>query len=257
VERTACVFCGATDRRISKEHVWPKWLRKHIELGEGPPVGRSRRHSRGEQVLDHVEWREAPIDWQVKAPCKPCNEDWMNDLEGEAREVLPPMLADTRVVLDAVQQHTLAKWGTLRVLMGQHGHPPGKRAVPEGSYHAFYRSRALPSGAQVWVGRYSGAGPWPTDYRHVELFISSPDHREPARPNAYVVGFTVGYVAFLYWGHEIEDGPEIDLDGIAPYFVPVWPVTGPVVWPPPGLIGENGLELEAAIRRLPIDFGPG
>jgi hypothetical protein len=150
---------------------------QHVELGEGPPVGRSRTHARGEQMLSHVEWREAPFDWQVKAPCKPCNEGWMEALEGQAREVLPPMLDDTRVVLDAVQQHTLAKWATLRVLMGQHGHPPGMRAIPE---------------------------------------TNSPDHGEPDRPNAYVVGFTVGYVAFLYWGHEIEDGLQIDLGPLRP-----------------------------------------
>jgi hypothetical protein len=251
--RTPCVFCQAIDQKISNEHVWPKWLRRFIELGTGPPIGHSRIHATSSgETLSEDRWSAIPIDWQVKAPCKPCNEGWMEDLESETRPVLVPMLEDRAVILDASDQDILAKWATLRTLMAQHGHPPGKQAIPAESYHRFYRSRERPVGAQIWTGRYSGAGAWPTDYHHVELFVSSPGRPDPARPNGYVVAFSVGYVAFLYWGHEIEDGPVIDIGGLAPYFVPIWPVGASVDWPPPGLIGAGGLE--AAIRRLPIDF---
>jgi hypothetical protein len=177
----------------------------------------------------------------------------MNDLENEARPVLIPMLEDKQVVLDAIQQHTLAKWATLRVLMAQHGHPPDMRAIPEARYHRFYRARALPIGAQVWIGRYSGAGAWPTEYHHLELFHPAPGRPEPTRPNGYVAAFSVGYVALLYWGHEIEGGPVLDIGSdLSRDLIPVWPVTAPVNWPPPGLIGAGGLE--AAIRQLPITF---
>jgi hypothetical protein len=251
---TPCVFCEATDRKVTKEHVWPRWLRKFIELGEGPPIGHSRIHatSKGE-TLSHKPWSAIPIDLQVKAPCKPCNEGWMEDLEAEVRPVLIPMLEDKAVVLDAIQQHTLAKWATLRAMMAQHAHPPGKQAIPAATYHRFYRTRTLPVGAQVWTGRYGGAGGWPTDYHHVELFHSGPGRPEPASPNGYVAAFSVGYAAFLYWGHEIEDGPVLDIGGdLSRYFVPVWPPTAPVDWPPPGVLGANGLE--ASIRGLPIEF---
>jgi hypothetical protein len=179
----------------------------------------------------------------------------MEALESAARPILVPMLEDKTVVLDAIQQSTLAKWATLRVLMAQHAHPPGMRAIPDASYHRFYRSLALPVGAQVWTGRYGGAGGWPTDYHHLELFASGPTRPEPPSPNVYTSAFSVGYVAFLYWGHEIEDGPIIDIGrDLSRWWLPVWPVGGPIDWPPTGVLGADGLE--ASIRKLPVDFGP-
>jgi hypothetical protein len=177
----------------------------------------------------------------------------MEGLETETQPILIPMLEDKAVVLDAIQQHTLAKWATLRVLMGQHGLPSDMRAIPEASYHRFYDSRALPLGAQIWVGRYNGAGEWPTEYNHLELFLPQPERPEPSRPNGYMVACSVGYVALLYWGHELQDGQAIDsLGALTGYFAPIWPVSGPFVWPPPGLIGATGLE--AALRSLPVDI---
>src|SRR5687768_15944956 len=80
--RRAGAFCGATDRKISKEHVWPNWLRRVIEHGAGPSIGRSRTHrTRAGELISHDEWRERPIDWTVAAVCKPCNEGWMERIE--------------------------------------------------------------------------------------------------------------------------------------------------------------------------------
>lgn len=176
----------------------------------------------------------------------------MERLETVARPILIPMLEDRSVVLDAGEQATLARWATLRVLMAQHGHPPGKQAIPAERYHRFYQSRELPLAAQIWTGRYGGAGAWPTQYMHLELFQSGPERPEPERPNGYVVAFSVGFAAFLYWGHEISDGLGLDLTNLAPYFVPIWPTEGSVRWPPPGVIGAD--DLQAVIRGLPIEY---
>ena len=55
--RSACVFCGATDRKISKEHVFPKWLRKLRALGA---LCMRKAMSRVEQE----QWRKARAgDW--------------------------------------------------------------------------------------------------------------------------------------------------------------------------------------------------
>ncbi len=199
-------------------------------------------------------WSAIPLDWQVKGPCKACNEGWMEDLEAYVQPALVPMLQDQRVALGVKAQWGLSMWATLRVLVAQHGHEADARSIPERAYHRFYETRALPVGAQVWLGRYSGGGAWPTDYQHVELFASGPSRPEPPGPNAYVVAFSVGYVAFLYWGHDIEDGPVLDIGSdLGRFFVPIWPIARDgVEWPPPGLLGADGLE--AAIRGLPIAF---
>lgn len=241
--RSACVFCGATNRKLSKEHVWPKWLRKLIELGEGPRIQHSRIRSQRGQVVERTDWPAIPIDWQVKAPCKPCNETWMDRLERECRPRLIPMLRNEMVTLDADDQRALAKWVTLKALMAQYGHPPGMQVIPPQSYHRFYRSQALPPGAQIWTGRYDGAGAWPCDYQHLPLYMTPGAGPEPASPNANFAAFTIGYVAFLYFGHELESGPVFTpRSSVSRYWQPIWPTSPMVVWPPAGLIGADGLE---------------
>ena len=124
--------------------------------------------------------------------------------------------------------------------------------IPADAYPRFHRSRDIPWVAQIWTGRYGGAGAWPTEYQRVELFVSR-SGPEPPSPNAYVAAFSVGYVAFLYWGISIKDGPVLDIGrSLAEYFMPIWPVGAPTGWPPSGVIGADGLR--AAIRDLPIDF---
>jgi len=238
------VFCGATDRKISKEHVWPKWLRTFIDAGDGSPIQHSRIRSQHGKVVERTDWAAIPIDWQVKAPCKPCNEGWMNRLEAECRPHLIPMLRNQTVPLDASDQHSLAKWVTLKALMAQYGHPGGMQEIPADSYHRFYRSQALPPGAQIWIGRYNGAGAWPCDYQHLPLYMTPQGEPEPSRPNANVSAFTIGYAAFLYFGHELEEGPVFTPDSTArEYFVPIWPSSTAVVWPPKGLIGADGIDV--------------
>jgi hypothetical protein len=177
----------------------------------------------------------------------------MESIEEETRPILIPMLRDAPTTLEPVAQDTLARWATLRILIAQHGHPPGRRrAIPPGRFTAFYNSRALPLGAQIWIGRCNGEGPWPTNYHHVELHSSAFGRPEPATPNGYFTAFSVGYLAFVYWGHEIESGPVVgNLGGLTPYLTPIWPARAdPIVWPPRGLLGADGLQ--AVAKHFPI-----
>lgn len=237
------MFCKSTENKISKEHVWPKWLRKVIEGGEGEPQEHSRIHTtRDAKTLRHETWTDIPINRQVAAPCKECNEGWMEGIETETRPVLTPMIQHESVDLDPSDQEILARWATLRVMMIQCMFPPEKRCPihPE-RYHRLYEVRELPPKAQIWIARRNGEGPWPTDCAHKELFIATP---ESAGPNAYITAFAVGHVAFVYWGHEVEDGATVNLgEGMRPYLLPIWPDIDAIRWPPVGLLGAAGIEV--------------
>lgn len=246
----ACVFCESTENKISKEDVWPRWLRKVVEGGEGEIFERSRIHETPDgDTVSHLEWPEAPIDWQVSGPCEPCNNRWMSQVESETKPILAPMIRHEELSLGPVEQETLARWATLRVLMGQHGHPrERRRAIPEESYHRFYRAGELPT-CQIWIARRNGEGSWPTDYHHRELFIELVGAPQPTAPNAYITAFAVGHVAFVYWGSQFKQGPTIDVgEDMSPFLLPIWPDISSVQWPPRGLLGETGLE--AVVKNL-------
>jgi hypothetical protein len=248
--RRACVFCKSTENKITKEDVWPLWLRKVVEGGEGERFERSRVHKTAEgETVSHLKWPEAPLDWKVSGPCEPCNNGWMNRIENETQPILTPMIQHQEVALGPVDQEKLASWATLRVLVGQHGHPAERRrAIPEERYHRFYEARELPN-CQIWIARRNGEGSWPTDHHHRELFIHLVGAPDPTAPNAYLTAFAVGHVAFIYWGSNFKQGPTVNLgQNLMPYLLPIWPAISPVRWPAEGLLGATGLE--AVIRNL-------
>jgi hypothetical protein len=176
----------------------------------------------------------------------------MSTIESSVQPSLIPMLHNEPCTLDAQAKKALSQWATLRILIAQLAHPAERRrTIPPERYKQFYEARSLPRGAQVWVGRYNGAGGWPTDYHHVELHGSAFGRPSPATPNGYLTAFSIGYAAFVYWGHEIENGPVVDIAGLAPYLIPIWPIEpAPAMWPPKGLLGANGLR--AILKAFPI-----
>ncbi len=179
--RRACIFCGATRSKITKEHVWPKWLRKHVELGTGPPIGHSRRlTTRDGETVEDLSWEAIPLDWQVAAPCKECNEGWMEQIETAAPPILTAMLDDKRVSLDISGVDALAQWVTLHVMVAQHAYPKERRrSIPKERYRAFFQTRQVPPGAQIWVGRYSGAGRGPPSTCTARSESHAPTPRRP------------------------------------------------------------------------------
>jgi hypothetical protein len=73
---------------------------------------------------------------------------------------------------------------------------------------------------------------------------------EPQAPNGYLSGFSVGHLAFFYWGHELRRSPRADVSQVEPYLSPVWPATGVVKWPPPRLLEADGVDF--VTTRFPI-----
>lgn len=249
-ERRACLFCGAEDQKISKEHLWSKWIREHVEASSGGTS--SRIHVKDKiKIAKKDDIPLGGFDREIAGPCKGCNQTWMNDLEQEAAPLLIPMLHNEEVKLRPEEQRTLARWATLKLLVAQEMHPSLQRIIDSSRYRQFYIDRSLPSGAQVWLGRYSGAGSWPTNYRFQTLFMTMHGQDEPPLPNAYLAGFTIGYLAFVYWGHEIRNGAVADTTQVDEYLTQIWPATGVAHWPPAGLMEADGLDF--VLDRFPIN----
>src|SRR5687767_10269708 len=78
-----CRFCGATNRQITKEHVWPNWLRDYL-----PPFDDDadvERHSPG---TSREGWRQPWLTSTVRAFCDSCNHGWMADIEAAAMPIV-------------------------------------------------------------------------------------------------------------------------------------------------------------------------
>lgn len=249
--RRACVFCGAEDQKISKEHLWSQWMGKYVEGGEDRSIGKSRVLAGETGKVKQVErWREPAFGQEIAGPCKPCNEGWMERIEAEARPSLIPMLRNQPVDLKPEAQRAVARWATLKLLVAHLGHGRDRQWIPRDRYRLFYVDRSLPGGASIWLGRYSGAGAWPTAYGCRELYLTPNGGQEPDTPNSYLAAFSIGYLAFFYWGHELRLGPIADVSRIRPYLTQIWPATAVARWPPADLLDADGLDF--VMSRFPI-----
>jgi hypothetical protein len=226
LHRRRCVFCEQP-RKISGEHVWPKWIRKvlHPETGSYTAT-RSIVDPLG-QVVSSDSWPAgSPYDTQVKAPCRDCNHGWMNGIEVAARDVLTDlMLNKGRPLITKKEQLSLSRWATKTAMMLQFLQPKA-RLIPDGDLTRFYKSQRPISGSRISIIAYSG--PLPGDvYRHVALHNRSSQRFGGAipEPDGYLSTFVVGRVAFQLHG---KTGPTRQETVIA-----VDPAVRHQIWPYP------------------------
>ena len=144
-----CLFCDAA--ADSNEHVWPSWLLK--TLRRPSPSDILREHN-GERT----RWGGANPAVRVRAVCGACNHGWMSGLETISRPVVGALVQDLAIPLTPAQQQVAAVWAVKTSMVAE-----GLRALADDSSfysqterEEFRRSRMIPVGTTVWIGRYSG-----------------------------------------------------------------------------------------------------
>jgi hypothetical protein len=108
-----CIFCGLR-RPKSVEDVISKWIRRTLNpatevIIRAEPTGAVSR-------LQHLT---VTLEDMV---CQECNNTWMSRLENRGvKPFLEPMLTGKHAVtLDETQQHDLARWAIIKVLLMEH-----------------------------------------------------------------------------------------------------------------------------------------
>jgi len=84
-----CVFCGHPN--VTKEHVFPLWLRKVVidEVADHMSIQLDRSGA----VIEHRTYQAGAFSLEVKRVCQEeCNGGWMSRLERTAQPLLQPML---------------------------------------------------------------------------------------------------------------------------------------------------------------------
>jgi len=241
-----CIFCG-TRGKLSKEHLWPKWLQDVFEFPE--PTSPHVRFMREEgQGFEGDRWDMPGFEQRVTATCKLCNERWMSDLEKASKPLLLPLVGgQSRVWVDPAAQATLATWGVKTAMMAQFVYPK-KRAIRDADHVWLYRNRSVPPDYRVWIGmRLQEGGEWPAFFRHSALTVAPPGREleEMDNPNAHRSTIGVGHCVLHVIGHYVEDGPVLDIEGTyQSAFARIWPTAEGIEWPPRVVLGMD------AIRKL-------
>jgi hypothetical protein len=143
---------------MSKEHVWPSWVRERLPEGEREkPVTYVYRDSAQGGEFRRVE-QQPLFDLKIRSVCKSCNEGWMSRIELGASHVATGLLEGRGRELHAGGQTALARWAVLKALVGQlvfRGSP--KESIPPSHYAELFEvdrdSGAPPRLVTVTMGR--------------------------------------------------------------------------------------------------------
>lgn len=147
-----CAFCSAdlTKNTKSKEHVWPRWLQRKLNI-EKLQIQGDHLGIGGAYIIDsRIQSTSSIVLGDV---CSNCNNGWMSELENRAIPVLEPFLFPNErkyIELDEKACKIIAAWSykTSLVLNLASNY---KRIIPKSHFREFYETVNLPKNVVIDV----------------------------------------------------------------------------------------------------------
>jgi hypothetical protein len=249
---TPCRFCGATNRKITNEHVWSAWLVDFMPSFTG--LGHSERWG---STTGRQQWRQSLLTATVRVFCDVCNNGWMSDIEAAAKPVVGPMVAGRAMTLDGAAQRTVANWVVLKGIVAVQTSRT-EQFIPANRYGEIYSAKGAPANTvHVWLGCRNNLVS-PTHPGRLQLFdshlmpLTNVPRGFPTPPwlNEYVRSggtiyatiFQVGHVFGLAFHHQLPGLEARPIPGSVGdgAFASIWPAGGDVRWPPPHAVDGLG-----------------
>jgi hypothetical protein len=135
-----CIFCGrsGSEVKITKEHVWPYWLRTHLKTQLLPGPLELRKNETVIRTRPDVLFSVSPC-----IACIACNTGWMKQLEERARPLLLPMLDGLNLELSPADQSIVAAWCAKTCFAVLHAQEPLPKIVPEKHHRRLWESKGF------------------------------------------------------------------------------------------------------------------
>lgn len=148
--RHLCLFCDNPADSKSKEDVLPVWIQEKVKGKR--PIGVNGFSGDRPIVLQGMK-----SNLKTVCVCKDCNGGWMSQLEGDARQILGPLMEDIHLVLNGDQQFLIAKWAVKTAMTSESFNRKTRKLFYTRDECARFReSWTFPPHTLVWLGRYGG-----------------------------------------------------------------------------------------------------
>lgn len=239
-----CGFCGALG--VTKEHVWPDWLRKVI-LESRTSSGKKRFRAEIESGGAAKQFKSESLEMTVKMPCRSCNNGWMSALESQGKEFITGM-ADRgqTTLLTRDRQIVLSRWAVKTAMVYEFTSPECEtKYFTEVERLAFKERLEIPENVWVWTGRYDGARPMHSLQRRARG--RKPEKDVIRIPTIYSHTFSANFVALQVFAYRRTEG---NLSQAASAtrkerLMQIWPLdsTNMISWPPNITIDDDAMEI--------------
>ena len=234
-----CVFCGL-DRKPSKEHIYPDWLRQCLGA-----VGKTET-VRSEFGVEQAAWPTTGLTWILpRKICRKCNSGWMSRLEDRVKEWICPIALGQRIELSPGVLQVIATWASLKaVLFALRQRPTGLLgSPPQSNLNWLYTHRLSPPkpppGTQVWIAMIDPASVARSPLAGSNTVTGSPDI------DGHMVTIAVGYLVLQVVGQDFREPDNLSPTGqplasverpdwLLSFVRAIWPRRADVVrWPLP------------------------
>jgi hypothetical protein len=224
-------MCGSADN-LTDEHIISKTVR-----GQVPGVRQVWRTYLGRRSRAHQTLNVVLAD----AVCCKCNGGWMKSLEDDFVEFIGPQIrAEGRLALNPSACERVATWAVKTGLLLEIYHAAlglDNTFAPENNRRWLAEHVSPPPRSEVWIGQY--------DFRKGHLHWSQPGSLlaevtgGPIVPVAYTSPFSIGFLVFYVFGHDLSITGPGDFASLNPpewfreAFVKLWPRSDDLAfWPP-------------------------
>lgn len=255
-----CIYCD--NEGTSKEHVWPRWIRKHastvmkISPANFQTYSATSEDIGQEPITNLVKKGNSRLSLTIGHPCEDCNTGWMHDLEDAAIPIVKPMIEGKKTRLSETEVRILRAWATKTALHFLYdGEENLRRPIPPHLAKQLYENRhdytPVPD-VQVWSAVYNPLRLF--TYRHMSAlgFGVHPETNEEhvVLRSVFLAGHMMLYV-------RLPDAPVAQSLGWRdplPQFVPLHepPSTLKVSWRN-GSVNDAGVS-ETFKRHISADF---
>jgi hypothetical protein len=256
-----CIFCnGASGTRLSKEHIFPDWLRQLFPRSPADSHTHGRTSWVGlEPFTVRTKKQGQAGSRRVKVVCQKCNNEWLSALEKRTQPLLMMLIEGTPFALDADSQRLLATWAAKTIMAAEFIHPE-KVAVPAEDRASLMRNLAPPErGWWIWMAGSQGTE-WLTGLNHfsARINVTPVDLETPDVVNLQSTTIGIGQLVIYAIstsvpGHDfaLSDPNRSDLK-------PIWPQpTAAITWPRLRLLTNENINvintnLPRAFERLEL-----
>lgn len=166
-DKHPCVFCGSTAEKLTKEHLYARWLQPFL-FGLHPHRNPRALHwvssGDGDMATGKLSRAGDMHSQTLKVVCKKCNSGWMADLQEAVKPILIPLLKDEWSV-SVEAQATLSAWVAMTAMVREYDNM-ATVSVPQEDRAFLMDTGSVPEGWAILLGSIQLEGRHPAMNNH-------------------------------------------------------------------------------------------
>jgi hypothetical protein len=199
-----------------------------------------------------------PRQWQVRAVCRRCNNEWMSDLENQTKPLLIPLFAGQETRLYPEAQRQIATWISLKTMVCEYDQLG--QIISHHTQRRRMMAKHLPpqGNLTIWIGHYERTTWVPLWICHPFLVI--PKEQLDKRSTDLATYFNSQAVTYVFGKLFVHVIQSPDKKIVADFRLPkpggvklrrIWPISDySIIWPPSPMTDLEADRTSGALRAL-------